>query len=508
MPGRKTMREPLRQVRSLGDGIEQVIAVSALVLPDGDASGVVIGALDGHTLHAWRMDDLFHGKARALFSPSPASAGQAVTVGRGPRGLLTAVREDAAVRVWDEEGEEYVSLPCDHHHQSLAFDPSGTGRLAVADDTRIRVWEPHDPTREGDAAGARHTGGRAVGRTRLRVTGAGPDGTLLLSRSQGSDVLLSLHSANGQSGEGLRLEHPGAVEALAATRVGDRWLTAAVGRRCVVLWTLGPGLELLETETFVLPGAAERPVSSMALQDTGIGRLRLLWPSGQSVATWERDTQGRGAWSEGRTFWMGAAGAVQRLEVVGLPSGPSWLSAWGGNAVRVWDLTAPGAKPQPVDVIRAKAVATGLLKRRDAPVPLIAFTTGERVKFIECDGGYGVASVLPWQSGGALDGVALAGPAERPLLVGWSRNSGCLRLWDVRRGKALDLMESRGYEVTGVDSAFDSRGITLMIQGVAQNSVRCDQVFVPWRVDRSVSGTRVGDQRAGESARRDKRSIL
>ncbi|TVZ83616.1 AAA domain-containing protein [Streptomyces sp. BK340] len=493
VPGRKTMKEPLRQVRSLGDGIEQVVAVSALALPDGAGSGAVIGALDGHTLHTWRMDDLFRGEARPLFGPGPASAGRSVTVGRGPRGLLTAVGEDAAVRVWDEEGAEQVSLPCDHDHQSLVFDPSGTGRLAVADETRIRVWEPHEPPADGAVADARHTGGRAVGRTRLRVTDPGPDGTVLMSRSQGSDVLVSPHSCDGQAGEALRLAHPARVEALAATRVGDRWLTAAVGRRQVLLWTLGPGLRVLRTESFALPGPEDRPVPSLALQATGTGRLRLLWPFGQSVATWERELRDSGTWSEAQTFWMGAAGAVQRLDVVGPASGPSWLSAWGGNVVRVWDLTDPGAKPQPVGVIRAKAVAAGLLTRTNTPVPLIAFTTGETVKFAECDGGYAVPTVLPRQDAGALDGVALAGPAQRPLLVGWSRKSGRLRLWDVRREKALDPMESRGYDVTGVDSAFDGRGITLMIQGIAQNSVRCDQVFVPWPVG---------------SPRRDKERVL
>ncbi|MDR3080788.1 MAG: NACHT domain-containing protein, partial [Streptomyces sp.] len=505
----KKPQKPLCPIRSLGDGLEQVIAVSALVLPDGDGSGAVIGALDGQTLHAWRMDDLFQGEARPLFSPGPTTNGRAVTVGRGPRGVLTAVGEGAAVRVWDEKGTEYVSLPCDHHHQSLAFDPSGTGRLAVADETRIRVWEPHDAPVESDVPNTRHTGGRAVGKTRLRVMGGPPDGPLLLSRSQGSDVLLSLHSSDGPTGEELRFVHPeDEVDALAATRVGDRWLTAAVGRRRVLLGTLGPGPELLGTESFTLPGPVDRRLPSIALQVTGTGRLRLLWPSGQSVVTWERDMQGRGAWEKGRTFGMGAAGAVQRLEVVGLDSGPSWLSAWGGNAVRVWDLTGPATEPQPVKVVGAKAVATGLLQRAKKPVPLIAFIVGEKVRFVECDGGYAVRTDLPRQPGGALDGIALAGPAQRPLLVGWSRNSGRLRLWDLKREKAVEPVEFRGYDVTGVDSAFDSRGITLMIQGVAQNSVRCDQVFVPWRLDQPVSTTKIIGQRAEGSARRDMRSVL
>ncbi|MET9735658.1 NACHT domain-containing protein [Streptomyces sp. NPDC006458] len=509
VPGRKTMRRQLRQVRTLGDTVEQVVAVSALAVPaERDRlPGAVVAALDGHTLHAWRTDDLFQGEAHPLFgpAPAPASTGGAVAVGRGPRGVLAAVGEGASVRVWDETGAEYASLPCDHHHQSLAFDPSGTGRLAVADDTRIRVWEPHDApadSADGGGPGTRHAGGRTVAGARLGVTPGGPGEALLLSRSQGHDVLLSLHSSQGRSGDVLRLEHPeDQVDALAATRTGDGWLTAAVGRRRVLLWTLGPDLRLLDTETLTLPGPYDRRLPSVALHATGTG-LRLLWPSGQGVVTWERGARDGGAWEKGRIFWMGAAGAVQRLSVVGAQHGPSWLSAWGGNAVRVWNLSEPGPQPQPVGVVRARAVATGLLRRAGRPVPLIAFTTGESVKYAECDGGYAVPTFLPRRSGGRLDGVALAGPAERPLLVGWIRNSGRLLLWDVRREKELDPMESRGYDVTGVDSAFDGGGITLMIQGVAQNSVRCDQVFVPWPVDRRP------DRRTGDPPRRDLRNLL
>ncbi|MFD9032937.1 NACHT domain-containing protein [Streptomyces sp. NPDC059567] len=496
--GLKTGQDRLVRVRSLDDGAEVVRAVSALA--PGDGPGAVIAALDGHTLRRWHMDDLFGGEAELRFGTGTAGGG--VALGRGPQGLLTAVREDAAVRVWDEAGGEYVPLPCNHSHMSLAFDPAGTGRLAVADDNQLQVWEPHAPDGGGGAALAVQARGRQADGPQLRTKG-GPDGTLLLARSQGSDVLLSLHTASGHAVDGPRLAHPSQeVGALGATWVGDGWLTAAVGRRRVLLRRFGPRLELLESEEFELPGASDLRVPSIDLGVTGTGRIRLMWPSGQSVVTWERDGTGHGAWSEGRTFWMGGAGAVQQVELVEVPGGPSWLSLWGGNAVRVWDLGRPDGRPEPVTVPGATAVATGVLRRVARAVPLVAFATRYTVEFAECDGGIDVSTPLPEQPGGPLDGLTLAGPPERPLLIGWSRKSGRLRLWDVRRERSLDPMESRGYDVTNVDSVYDGRRITLMIQGIAQNRLRCDQVVLPWRIDEDGPAPRVVRQRVAEATER------
>lgn len=51
------------------------------------------------------------------------------------------------------------------------------------------------------------------------------------------------------------------------------------------------------------------------------------------------------------------------------------------------------------------------------------------------------------------------------------------------REESLDPIESRGYDVTNVHGTYDGRRITLMVQGIAQKSVRCDQVVLPWQVD-------------------------
>ncbi|MFI1565247.1 hypothetical protein ACH4ZX_19700 [Streptomyces sp. NPDC020490] len=500
--GPRTGQNRLVRTRSLTDGAEVVKAVSVLV--PGDGPGALIAALDGHTLHVWQVEDLFHGEAEPRFRAR--SAGGAVVLGRGPHGVLTAVQENAELHVWDESGREYAPLPCDHGHDSLAFDPSGTGRLAVADDTRLHIWEPHAPFEAGGAARA-PLRGRVAESPQLRLV-RDSDGTMLLARSQGFDVLLSLHTGSGRVVEGPRLPHSHQVTAVAATRAGEGWATAAVGRRHVVLWKLGPRLELLGTEEFDLPGASDLRTPTLGLSVTGAGRMRMMWPSGQNVITWEREKWERaGPWREGRTFVLTASGSVQQLDVSGVPGGPSWLSLWGGDAVRVWNLAEPGARPEPVDCPGARAVAAGLLRRAVRPVPLVAYATPYAVRFRECDGRIGRPIDLPEQPGAPLDGLTLAGPPERPLLVGWSRESGSLRFWDVRQERRLEPMESRGYEVTSVDSAYDGHDITLMIQGIAQKSLRCDQVVLPWPADEGGPTPRIVRRPGAQSAHENRESI-
>ncbi|SED92925.1 AAA domain-containing protein [Streptomyces sp. TLI_105] len=499
--GLRLGRPGLEHMRSLTDGAE--VIGSLAVMATGEGAGAVVAALDGHTLRVWHMEDLFHGEAELRFRAR--TAGQVVALGHGPYGVLTAVQENTQAQVWDESGREHVPLPCDHGHKSLAFDPSGSGRLAVADDTRLQIWEPHTPFGAGGTA-REPVRGRLAEKPQLRMAQSS-DGTMLLARSQGSDVLTSLHTAAGRIVGGPRLPHPHQVSALAVTKAGDGWKVVAAGYRHVLLWSLGPGLELLDTEEFDLPGAYDVAASSLDVSVTEEGRTRLMWPSGQEVITWEREGLRRGPWREGHTFVLRASGTVQKLERVGVPGGPSWLSLWGGDAARVWNLDRPDALPEPVHCAGARAVATGVLRRVVRPVPLVAYATKYTVEIVRCDSGDGVSTSLPEQPGEPLDGLTFAGPPELPLLIGWSRGSGRLLLWDVRREQALEPMESRGYPVANVDSVYDGHHITLMIQGIAQKSIRCDQVALPWRVEEDAPAPRVGRQRGPASAPRREESV-
>ncbi|GLX17564.1 NACHT domain-containing protein [Streptomyces lavendulae] len=469
--------EPLHGAAPLLGTGRPVRALSAFALPDG--RGAALAALDGRALSVWRMPDPLFDDRRELLLRTP-SAGQAVSLGEGPAGLLVAVREGSEVRVWSGSGTEHVPLPCTSHHRSLAFDPSGSGRLAVADEIRVRVWEPHAPAdRAAPAARRRPRGGDPRANPQAAVA-TGTAGEFLLCRSEDGDVLVSLHTPAGPRLVGPVLTHGDPVTALAAAADGEGWTVAAVGRRTARVWTLGPGLDTGATDELHLAGARDVPVPSVALRAVPGQRLQLFWPSGQGVACWERDPAPGAGWARGATRPMGASGAVQRVAVAGTPQGRSWLSAWGGDAVRVWDLDAAGARPFPVDSVLIHAVATGVLRKGRRTVPLVAIASGNEVEIAECEGWlFGTGTTLPPPPGDApLDGLALAGPAHRPLLAGWRNTSGRLHLWDVAAERALPDVEPRGYDVSQVVSAFGDAGITLLVRGGPQAALRCDQLLL------------------------------
>lgn len=482
--------EPLHGTVPLLGTDQPVRAVSALASQGG--RGAVLAALDGRALSVWRMPDPLYDDGRELLLHAD-SGGQAVSVGEGPSGLLVAVREGSEVRVWSGSGTEYVPLPGTSHHKSLAYDPSGTGRLAVADETRVRVWEPHAPQEQGTPAAVRRWRRDLRANPRMEVA-ADAAGRFLLCRTQDSDVLVSLHDAAGPRLTGPVLSHPQPITALAAVPYGEQWVVAAVGRRIAVLWTLGPGLDTVTTERLDLTGAWDVPVPSIALRTPPGRRLELFWPSGQGVACRERAAEPGAGWSNGTTRPMGASANVQRVAVTGTTEGRSWLTAWGGDVVRVWDLAAAEAKPFTVDSVKVRAVATGVLRTGRRTVPLVAIASGNEVEIAECEGRFGTTTLLP-RPGGPLDGLALVGPAHRPLLAGWQHTSGHLHLWDVLTEQALPGLEHRGYDTSQVASVYGDAGITLMVRGGPEAGLRCDQLLLTRR-----SLTRLGVPVAGPDA--------
>ncbi|MFF7500116.1 hypothetical protein ACFZBM_11760 [Streptomyces lavendulae] len=474
VPSRGTVTtEPLHGAAPLLGTGRPVHAVS--VLASGDGRGAVLAALDGRALSVWRMPDPLFDDGRELLLHTD-SGGQAVSLGESPSGLLVAVREGSEVRVWSGSGTEYAPLPGTSHHKSLAYDPSGTGRLAVADETRVRVWEPHAPQEQGTPAAVRRWRRDPRAQPRMEVA-ANAAGAFLLCRSQDSDVLVSLHDAAGPRLTGPVLSHPQPITALAALSFGEQWVVAAVGRRIAVVWTLGPGLGAVTGERLDLEGAWDVSVPSIALRAVPGQRLELFWPSGQGVACWERAAEPGAGWSRGPTRPMGASGSVQRVAVTGTREGRSWLSAWGGDVVRVWDVAAVGARPFTVDSVKVRAVAAGVLRTGRRTVPLVAIASGNQVELAECEGRFVTTTLLP-PPGGPLDGLALVGPAHRPLLAGWQNTSGRLHLWDVSTERALPDLEHRGYDTSQVASVCGDAGITLMVRGGPEVGLRCDQLLL------------------------------
>ncbi|MFJ8544662.1 NACHT domain-containing protein [Streptomyces sp. NPDC093586] len=479
--------------RYLWRGTPQVHTVTGLTSHEDD--GAVIAALDGEHLRVWQVPDLYQDRCRLLLDRESKAQAPALALGRTESGLLVAVQEDGHVRIWTGEGAEQVPLPCDHEHRSLAFDPSGSGRLAVADETRVRVWDPHGPGRAGGRKQAPASSVRQ-GNPRVYVTRA-PDGGFLAVRSQGRSVLLSRHTTDGEVTHGPVLEHP-TPRVTELTAVSALWtdegpLVVAVGRRQAVAWTCDRDLMVVRRDELPLEGTDDDQVHSVALHEGGDGSVRLYWPRDQGVRCWERAAGADGEWrDDGRAVvYVTGAGTIDRLAVVNGPGGVSRLAVWGGPVVRLWDLADLGAEPLKFDEpgnepIPADGGVTGFVRQGRTHVPLIAYPGSRWVHVVRWLGRYAHPTSFRPPGGMVIDRLALVGPPDRLVLVGWRNDSGRIVLRDVAGDRDLPTLESRGYHVTDVGAVHDDEGITLMIQGTNQAGLRCDQVLLrqdgiaPW----------------------------
>lgn len=471
-----TGKEPQPTVlMRLWEGAQWIEAVGALASHEG--RGAVIAALDGQMVRVWTMDDVHEDRCDLLFSRK--SAARSLALGRRPSGLVVAVQEDRQIRIWSGDGVEQVPLPCDHEHGSLAFDPSGSGRLAVADDTRVRVWNPHAPDDAGSGRGLVDRSLTADGNPLVHAVPS-RDGTFLVVRSQGRAVLVSRHTSSGRVVDGPVLEHQYPVKALSAVWTEQGWLVVAVGRRQAMAWTLGTDLRERYRDRLTLEGAGDDAVLSVALRAGSDGRISLYWPQRQAVRCWERPAGAHAEWqNDGRAVrYLQGAAAVQRVAVVDGPGDAVRLAAWGGSAIRVWDLTDPGARPYGGDDDVIRAAVTGLVRRGTVQVPLAAYAGRRWVHVVEWLNGRPLHKRIRPPGGVEVQGLALAGPPERLVLVSWGRNSGRLMLRDLVGRRDLPPLESRGYPVADVASVHDDRGTTLLIQGTEDAGMRCDQVLL------------------------------
>ncbi|MEE4598014.1 hypothetical protein V2J94_40165 [Streptomyces sp. DSM 41524] len=465
-------------------------AVAALASTDG--TGGWIAAAGGGALRIWQLPDFLdpaqEGDVGLVLSVS-TSGQRAVALGNSPGGVLAGVREGRDVRLWSLSGTEHTPLPGDEQQPSLAFDPAGSGRLLVADGIQVRLWDPPAPDEPGpDGPGARNHGAEG-GRPLLRLASGSDSDGHLLCRAQGREVLVTLHSAAGRL-PGLRAvrlrlgsEANGEFTALAATRVCDGWLVATVVRRTTSLWHLPPRLEgrppVRPTAVLDLGGQDDVLVPSVDLQVTGTGTVRLFASGTQCLRVWECRERAWDNWREARETWpFPTAATAQQVAVRALPGGPAWLYAAGGESIRVWNLPKRGPAPYGIDPSGRAATAFGVLRDTDQAHPVVAYTAGGQVWIAECLSHSPARDPL---GGPPVDaqGLAFAGPPERPLLLGWRKGSGRIHLWDVWDNKRLPDIEHRGYEVDDVASVHSAAGVTLMIQGGTQDRARCDQVLLP-----------------------------
>lgn len=512
-----TMRgsRPGRRPETVGATIahdQPIVAVAALTARrrgNEQYPNTWLAAMDGERLHVWLLTDQFSAQtsnfvaAPGSWHPSgpmknatpvltAESNGRTVALGRGPQhAILAAVREGRNIRLWPALDGEHVLLPGESQHASLAFDPTGSGRIAVADGTRVRLW---DSLRDAfaSATGGDMTRGRkpSKGRSLVRLS-AGPGGEHLLCRAYGTDVLLTLHNSRGLLKAAQRpLRHQQPITAIAAVHTGEGWLVAAVARRSASIWTVPDDLDVLTkpSATLDLHGQDDIPVPSVDLHVVGDGTVWLVAPGVQCVRAWTCSSDGRGEWQEAANTWpFRAAATARRIAVDSFPGSPAWLYAWGGEAVRVWMLSNRNHVAHRVDTQGIRTAAFGLLQRGTQRVPLVALAFHERVEIVECFRENPERKPLAGRA--AINGLTFAGPPQRPLVVGWENGSGRIRIWDAETRESVHEIKDRGYEVEAVAAVCETSGITLMIHGRVQGRVRCDQVLLPARKLADLLGT-------------------
>jgi energy-coupling factor transporter ATP-binding protein EcfA2 len=470
------------------DSLFTVYAVATLAQA-GDRGW--LGAADGESVHLWQLTDaLLRGVARDPLFRIP-SAARGLALGLDGDTPLIAVQDQRTVEVWrsDDRSRPQLSYRTQDQHNSLAFDPRGTGQLAVADGSHVRVLNrmPGKPPRR--AAHPRGHDERAV----LHLAAGSGGGDHLLCRASGEELWLSLHHAGGVSAsrsEPVIVRHAARITAVSALRTGPCWTVVTVADRTAHIWCVPGHLDgpAVEEAAIGVDGDREGPVPAVTVADEG-SRVLVNVPSGQWLACWAGDA---GPHSSGRQ-WR-PAGRLPFQEAlrarwtgsVSAPGGRVWLAADCATSLTVWELSGQGSGSDGISAARssvirphvpARAAALGCLEDGGEFVPLLAWVAGDGVRLALCDVSRPRGELL---AGLPADSSALvmSGPLSRPLLFACGGDSEEVAIWDVVGKRRLPSIPGRGYGLEAIAAVCNLSGVTLMLQG----RDRCDQLLL--RADR------------------------
>ncbi|WP_405638825.1 peptidase C14 caspase catalytic subunit p20 [Streptomyces uncialis] len=503
---RTTLRELLPRARGggpllgrawpLADGGRPVYAAAALTDPEtegadgteeGGADGGTVGAeggpgawlaaADGVSVTVWRLSlpgsgDEDGAPHREALPPLSSNA-RGLALGRLGGRPVIALHEGGSIRVRglrDDTLECVFPLRSQRDPEALAFDPGGSGLVAVGDGPDVRLLDVASAVRAGSRGRRRDHHERPVP---ALAAGPRPDSPLLLCRAWGREVVVGTVGGRTQPVEPVTLRHDEPVTAVRAVWDGTRWAVAVAAGRQVRLWRLSPDLtECHGTAPAGLGGDPRSRVPSLGLTADGAG-LSLFAPAGGTILC-RRMSTAAGApdgWGPERTVRAGLL--VCGLTARTLGDGGTWVAADLGERLVLWRATADGL---------VRAGTTGLL-RPTAPVvlgehtedgesvPLLAWAEEGTVKVTEWAGGrWRTESVSVGTA--RVSALAFTGSGRRPLLLvaGGARP---LAVWDVRRGDWVPeaAVPYRGPDVTAVESVPDGEeAVTVALQ----SSQRCD----------------------------------
>ncbi|MFJ2398127.1 AAA family ATPase [Streptomyces sp. NPDC087843] len=478
-------RPLVRDGREFHNAPDARYCAAAALAEDADHGFVAVAeaGTDRDTVTVWRVSAPGHGDPDIVRVARFDSPARQIALGKQGAVLLLALHEGGRVRVrslTDDTVDAVLRLAAPRG--GLAFDPAGTGRLAVGDGDEVRVVDTAALNHAGSAS--QPLSGEAWPRIAVATASTG---SVLLVRATGARVLLGVHTPlRGQAGPEVAFSRGQRVTAVSALWHDGAWHVAAAAGRRVRLWRLAEDLtEWTEDDPVELGGDVNEIVPGLALVPAIEGGCRLFVPDGWRVVPYGRKDN---AWTAQPAI---DAAQVKVCEVAARTvDGQTWVVANCGDALTLWKSTASGfrcveqraaAPDQRVGVILTTRLDGGVR------VPLLAWTEAGTVRLAEYNDGEWSASQFS-SPHGPPTALAFAGTARQPLLLAFG-GTGTVTMRDVAGEARLDelAIPYRGTEVQAANAVHSPRhGLTLFVQG----RDRCDQVRIPQ--DRLAAALRRG----------------
>jgi WD40 repeat protein len=399
--------------------------------PDGRT--VVSGHDDG-SVRFWDV------RTQRLIGDIPAHPQAVSAVAFNPAGDRVATAgEDRVVRVWDADSHKPLAELISHTDRIPALTWNADGSLLVSAgwDTSARVWRP-DTSPDPVVLLNSHA-------DQVLLAAFSPDGKLLATADSDNDIHLWSNAAAAKARFVLR-GHEDEIRAMAFSRDGTKLATAGADRQ-IHVWDCTDGRLLAGPNPSGRHDLAVVGGPTPLLASTGAARFR-LWAIATGDPVPPHDD--------------GPAHAVAAS------ADGRWLAVGGTDHItRLYDLTAPGSAPRPLEAtkppIGALAFAPdGSILAQTSPADGLVWLwnpaadkTDPDLILIEAADGCTLESVAVHPNGKlvAVGGVDVLSTGER---------DGAVCVWDVTTKQRVLTFDTGVYSV-----AFDPQGRFLAGAGLA-----------------------------------------
>ncbi|WP_405683166.1 AAA family ATPase [Streptomyces sp. NBC_00057] len=449
---------------------------AAAALPEDTESGFIAvaeGGTGSAKVTAWRVTAERREDPHITQVLHIASPAREIALGRRGELALIALHEGHRVRIRSlTDDTVHAVLELTSQRSGLAFDPEGTGLLAVGDGDDVRVIDTAALPGTDSTQRPRSSDSRA----KIAVAAGAPGTPVLLARAGDQQILLSLHDPlRGQVGSDVVLRTGAGVSAVSALWHAGEWTVAAAAGRQVRLWQLNEDLSRqAENAPVELSGDMGDTTTSLTLVSGPENSPWLFVPDGKHVVPCTREN---GPWMPQQRFHVAS---IKVSEVAAhAASGRTWVVANEGDRLSLWESGEGGftfRKSRAAAPDHPAGIALTARHDDGEELPLIAWSQAGAIHLVEYDEDQWVARQFTGPHG-TPTALAFAGPATRPLLLAFG-GDGTVAVRDVV-GEAWIPELAIPYRGTDVHTAHaihsPRQGLTFFLQGRRG----CDQVRIP-----------------------------